>query len=62
MRNNFYDPWFAIATAVLSVLTWPLWVVVTGSGEAGIYATGGFVCIMLAAMLTVSWQMAHERY
>lgn len=57
----FYDPMFAVATAILSLLTYPVWAAMAGDLIIGAWFTLAFASADLAFMLCVSYQMAHEK-
>lgn len=55
-RPRFYDPGFAVATALLSLVGTPLWVL--AYGVAGVVISAVFALALLAFMLWQSWKMA----
>lgn len=58
--DNFYDPAFAIATAWLSLLLFPLWWLLTGTTYAATWATGVFGGTVMILMLWVSHSMTTD--
>lgn len=57
---KFYDPGFAVGTAVLSVISWPVWILALDDAQAGIIFGAVFSVGVLALMLFASWQIAQD--